>query len=82
MGAIGFGRSYGTTNDNSCTCKSCKNSEPAPKLPNPDPLKWEVLNSFEENGYLLVELHYPDCTNYEGKKIMLYEGVGTVEHNS
>lgn len=47
------------------------------KMPNPDPRKWEVNNFLEDSrgDYLLVDITYPDCTNYEGRKIMLYEGV-------
>ena len=70
---IGISRS---SYDRYTKCRGCNPSqEKPPKFPNPDPLEWSVLNSFEENGYLLVELRYPDCTNYEGKKIMLYQGV-------
>jgi hypothetical protein len=42
-------------------------------LPNPNPDNYEVLKTFQMGTYLIVELRYPDCTNYEGKKIMVYE---------
>ena len=48
------------------------------KLPNPDPYNWILNMSLEGDGYLLVDITYPDCKNYEGRKIMLYENV-TVE---
>lgn len=44
-------------------------------LPNPDPYNWIIKDSWKNGKYLLVDITYPDCTNYEGRKIMLYEGV-------
>jgi len=43
------------------------------KLPNPDPYNWVVNQSLQMGRFLLVAITYPDCTNYEGKKIMVYE---------
>lgn len=55
--------------------KIIQNSVGVKKLPNPDPMNW-ILNKSEEIGnYLIVDITYPDCVNYEGRKIMLYEGV-------
>jgi hypothetical protein len=42
-------------------------------LPNPDPANYSVIRSKVVNGYLILELKYHDCTNYEGRKIMVYE---------
>lgn len=42
-------------------------------LPNPNPKNWQILKYREWKGYLIVEMQYPDCTNYEGKKILVYE---------
>ena len=44
-------------------------------LPNPDPKNFEVINTLEDGDFLLVKIKYPDCTNYEGMKILLYFGV-------
>ena len=44
------------------------------KLPNPDPFNWILEKSEKIGDYLIVLVVYPDCTNYEGRKIMLYEG--------
>lgn len=44
-------------------------------LPNPDPHKYEILRSEQIDDHLLVMIQYPDCTNYEGKKILLFEGI-------
>lgn len=46
------------------------------KNPNPDPKNWKIMQfkHFGYNGdFLVVKIHYPDCTNYEGNKILLYE---------
>jgi hypothetical protein len=42
-------------------------------LPNPDPYNWIINKSYKEGRFLLIDITYPDCTNYEGRKIMLYE---------
>lgn len=51
-------------------------SENAP-LPqgNPDPKNWKLIRSFQFYEYLLAEIEYPDCKNYEGRKILLYKGI-------
>jgi len=43
------------------------------KLPNPDPKNYRILKSEQINNYLLVVIIYPDCTNYEGRKILLFK---------
>lgn len=45
------------------------------KLPNPNPANYEILLSLydDDKKFLLVLIKYPDCTNYEGKKILLYK---------
>ena len=45
------------------------------KLPNPDPTNFVIGKSLPIGRFLLVEVEYPDCTNYEGRKIMVYENV-------
>ena len=54
------------------TC-STNYGTPAP-APNPDPKRWKLLalDTFP-NAYVML-VQYLDCTNFEGKKIMLYEG--------
>lgn len=42
---------------------------------NPDPSKYEILRHKQDGDILVIEIHYPDCTNYEGKKILVYEGI-------
>ncbi len=52
----------------------CEHDRPT-RLPNPDPKNFEIVRSERHGSFLLVEVIYPDCTNYEGRKILLYEGV-------
>lgn len=49
------------------------------KLPNPDPQNYNIIKVLEKDGFILMELHYPDCTNYEGRKILLFKGVTLVD---
>lgn len=41
-------------------------------VPNPDPSNYEVIEKLELNNHLIVEIIYKDCSNYEGRKILLY----------
>lgn len=43
--------------------------------PNPDPSNWMILESRQIKDMLIVRIKYPNCTNYEGTKILVYEGV-------
>jgi hypothetical protein len=40
--------------------------------PNPNPKNYKVLRYEEIGGNLVIELQYLDCTNYEGRKILVY----------
>lgn len=42
---------------------------------NPDPLNYEILRSQQVGRHLVVEVKYLDCTNYEGRKIMVYSNL-------
>jgi hypothetical protein len=55
--------------------KKCRKVEP----PNPDPHNYKFIRVEERDGFVLVELHYPDCTNYEGRKILLFTGVRLID---
>lgn len=39
---------------------------------NPNPDNFEIKRSEQIGEWLLLEIVYPDCKNYEGKKILLY----------
>ena len=40
---------------------------------NPNPRNYVILRSLELNGHLLVTVKYPDCINFEGHKILLFQ---------
>lgn len=41
---------------------------------NPNPNQFTILNAYQyDERYLLVQLRYNGCTNFEGKKILVYE---------
>jgi len=42
-----------------------------PKPPNPDPLRFTVLRNEIVNGRSILLVYYPDCTTYEGRKLLL-----------
>ena len=43
--------------------------------PNPNPSNWKILKHFKEGEYLIIKINYPNCTNHEGNKILVYKGV-------
>ena len=49
--------------------------------PNPvaDPNNYEIVRHLESNGWLLIEIKYPDCKNYEGMKILLFKDVTVMD---
>lgn len=44
-------------------------------LPNPDPANYEILGSEQYGNYLLVQIKYPNCTTFEGIKILVYKDI-------
>ena len=50
-----------------------------PASGNPDPYNYKLVRSAEynDNSYVVIEVQYPDCTNYEGRKILVFEGTDT-----
>jgi hypothetical protein len=49
------------------------------KLPNPDPKNYVVLMSKTINDCLILRVKYPDCINYEGTKILLFDKGVTID---
>lgn len=61
-------------------------SSPPPPAPvvkapdgNPNPNNWKLLQAKEIGSYLILEMQYPDCLNYEGKKILVFEGIKLID---
>ena len=36
---------------------------------NPDPVRFEILDTWQVKTNVVAKIKYPDCTNYEGIKI-------------
>jgi hypothetical protein len=53
---------------------ACLIGKPTPP-PNPNPTNFRILRGYTSlNGKVsVVEVCYPDCTNYEGRKILVFE---------
>jgi hypothetical protein len=49
--------------------------------PMPNPRRFEILHGLNivhgTTTWAILEVLYPDCTNYEGKKILVYKGITT-----
>lgn len=58
-----------------CIGRGCyTNSDSAVVAPNPNPSNYVIREKVEfDNGYVLL-VKYRGCTNFEGLKIMVYEG--------
>lgn len=56
--------------------KSCWGdpSNPAAIAPNPNPSRFTLLDKWEFDNAYVLRVKYHDCTNYEGVKIMVYQG--------
>jgi len=57
----------------------CSSSSYSIPNSNPDPKKYRILQYLQKNHYLMVIVLYPDCTNFEGLKVMVYEHIHSVE---
>ena len=66
--------------------RKCSSSPYAVDNSNPDPKNFIIVNEKEHRGYLILLVKYPNCTNYEGKKLLVYEGFKSskelLEHNN
>jgi hypothetical protein len=65
--------------------RGCSSSPYAVIDSNPKPDNFKILNEQYLNGYLILIVEYPDCKNYEGKKLLVYKGFTTgielLKHN-
>lgn len=50
-----------------------------PPNPNPDPANYKVVLAEEHGNYLIVKLNYPNCTNFEGNKILVFQGIKLID---
>lgn len=42
---------------------------------NPNPARFNIKKAERVGRFLVAIVHYPDCRNYEGKKILVFENV-------
>lgn len=54
----------------SCSVNSGCSS--APQLPAPNPTRFRIIQAVQMGTYVVAKVLYPDCTNYEGMKIMVF----------
>jgi len=47
--------------------------------PNPDPQNFRIGRSLDMDPWFIFEVTYPDCTNYEGKKILVYKNTNIID---
>lgn len=57
-----------------CAVPTDTESRRAP-LTNPNPRNFEILRHDQVAGWTVVEVCYPDATNYEGRKVMVFHSV-------
>jgi len=42
------------------------------RFPNPNPARFTILRTEQVGTAVVAEVRYPDCTNYEGRKVMVF----------
>lgn len=42
---------------------------------NPNPSKYKITEYIQSGKYLIIKVTYPDCYNFEGRKILVYRNV-------
>lgn len=45
----------------------------------PNPSRYRITLVKEVGGFLIMKINYPDCTNYEGNKILVFHGVTLID---
>jgi len=56
------------------TLSSCSSYDEPSTNKNPDPKNYKVKRAWEKNGVSVLLVNYPDSENYEGNKILVFEG--------
>ncbi len=54
-----------------------RENRPSPPLGNPDPDNYRIIDTLTIGNMLIAEIQYPDCKNYEGRKILVYENMSS-----
>lgn len=56
--------------------KLFSDGEPPFNQNNPDPKNFKITKIREFDKSLVLQVNYPDATNYEGDKILVFRGIG------
>ena len=58
-------------------CDCCDTAEERPSLPvEPKPHKFSIIKIEQIKNNVVALIHYDGCTNYEGRKVLVYSGIG------
>lgn len=57
----------------------CSSSPYAEQNSNPDPSNYKILDYCVIKNNLLLVIKYPNCTNYEGLKLLLYKNINSIK---
>lgn len=49
------------------------------ETPNPDPKNYKILKWIPVGDMLIIMVEYPDSTNYEGKKVLVFKDIDYIE---
>lgn len=75
---MGIFRMFSSCSDDlqvsSCHC-SAHHPELTPTTGNPNPNHFEITKTEKVGRFLIAMIEYPDCQNFEGKKILVYEKI-------
>ena len=55
----------------SSTCSLTPPESPV-RFPNPNPARFVILRTEQVGRSVVAEVRYPDCINYEGRKVLVY----------
>ncbi|MFM2374799.1 MAG: Caulobacter phage CcrPW [Candidatus Parcubacteria bacterium] len=81
MGVIKFFKDdWSTSSNNGCSnhsaqCESEDERGISLVQGNPNPRHFTIVRAIELGRYAVLEVHYPDCTNFEGKKLLVFEDI-------
>lgn len=59
--------------------RRCNSSPYAVQDSNPNPSHFLILSEELKGEYLILHVKYPDCTNFEGQKLMVFRGIASSE---
>jgi len=58
-----------------CAFFLSSSSRDCSRNPNPNPVNFTIQRMYDDGRFVVVQIIYPDCDNYEGNKILVFEGL-------